>query len=251
MTKYFDINASGHSIRCKLYCNDMRSIRKIVLFGHGFGGHKDNKAAERFALTVLSKYKNAAVLTFNWPCHGDDVKKKLSLEDCSIYISLIVDYLKERFAPSNLYVYATSFGGYLFLKYIAENGNPFDKIALRCPAINMYESLTGRIMSSGDVEKLEKEKSIQVGFDRKVTITSAFLAELQRKDITQYDYLDYCEQIEILHGTKDEIIPFDVVRDFADNNLIEFIPIEKADHRFQDPAIMGNAIKRILDFLQM
>ena len=70
-------------------------------------------------------------------------------------------------------------------------------------------------------------------------------------DIRTLDYLDYAEDILILHGTKDEVVSFDAVRDFADNNLIEFVPVENADHRFQDYALMGAAIKRIIEFLEL
>ena len=66
MQKYFDINESGYSIRCKLYCNDVHAIKKAVIFGHGFGGHKDNKAAEKFAAKLISKHREFCVVTFNW-----------------------------------------------------------------------------------------------------------------------------------------------------------------------------------------
>ena len=48
--------------------------------------------------------------------------------------------------------------------------------------------------------------------------------------------------------TKDEVVPFEDSRMFADNNLIEFIPVEGADHRFQDPKKMDAAIKHIQTF---
>ena len=41
------------------------------------------------------------------------------------------------------------------------------------------------------------------------------------------------DDILILHGTKDEVVPFEDSQKFADEQLIEFIPIEKADHRFR------------------
>lgn len=251
MIKYFDINAPGHSIKCKLYCHNPRSFESLILFGHGFGGHKDNKAAERFATTTLSKHKNTAVLTFDWPCHGDDVKKKLVLADCSTYIDLIRKYASEQFGDPKLYVYATSFGGYLFLKYIQERDDPFVKIALRCPAVPMYQVLTQSIMQSEEADKLEKGKEVLVGFDRKIRVNPQFLADLRETDITQMDYIDHCERILILHGTKDEIVPFDAVREFADKQLMEFTPIENADHRFRDPVTMDLAIKYILEFFTL
>jgi hypothetical protein len=59
MEKYFNINAEGCSSRCKLYSNKREEVRKFILFGHGFGGQKDNKAAERFAKRVLEKNRTS------------------------------------------------------------------------------------------------------------------------------------------------------------------------------------------------
>lgn len=248
MERYFEINESGHNIRCKIYCTDPRTVRKIVVFGQGFGGHKDNGAAKTFAQRMVSKYKGTALVTFNWPCHGDDVKKKLSLEDCGTYLDTVLRYLKQRYDTEELYAYATSFGGYLTLKYLAEKGNPFRKVALRCPAVNMYAVLTSAILASDELEALQKGKEVAVGFDRKVLVTPPFLQELEEKDIRRYDYLDYAEDILILHGTDDEIVPLEAARDFCEKQLIEFVPIEGADHRFRNPLKMDEAIRQILTF---
>lgn len=248
MHRYFEINELGHNIRCKIYCGDLRNIQKIVVFCHGFGGHKDNGAAQKFAERMVAKYRGTALVTFNWPGHGDDVKKKLCLEDCGTYLELVLDYLTEKYNTRELYAYATSFGGYLTLKYIAEKGNPFRKIALRCPAVNMFDVLTQAIMSSAEWEKLQKGKEILVGFDRKVFITPQFLKDLQENDIGNYDYLEYAEDILILHGTRDEIVPFETAQVFAQNNLIELIPVPGADHRFRSQTAMDQAIKDILEF---
>ena len=248
MERYFEINENGHNIRCKIYCTDPRAVRKIVVFGHGFGGHKDNGAAKTFAERMLSKYKNSALVTFNWPCHGDDVKKKLYLEDCGVYLDMVIRYLKQKYDTEELYAYATSFGGYLTLKYLSEKGNPFRKVALRCPAVNMYDVLTRAIVAADELEKLQKGKEVPVGFDRKVLISPQFLSDLQEKDIRNYDYLDDAEDILILHGTEDEIVPFESARDFCEKQLIEFVPIEGADHRFRSQQCMDQAIKQILAY---
>ena len=170
MQKYFDINESGYSVRCKLYCSSVNEVKRAVIFGHGFGGHKDNKAAEKFASKIISKHKDIGVITFNWPCHGDDARKNLLLSECDTYLTLVIGYVKKLFGTDELYGYATSFGGYLFLKYIAEHGNPFRKIALRCPSINMYTTITNRLMTADDMEKIRKNKPVLVGFDRKVIL---------------------------------------------------------------------------------
>ena len=45
--KYFDIIGNGYSVKCKLYCADANSIKKLIITCHGFGGSKENAAAKR------------------------------------------------------------------------------------------------------------------------------------------------------------------------------------------------------------
>lgn len=246
--RYFDINRDGCSIRCKLYRDPDREIRRVVVFGHGFGGHRDNRAAARFAGMVLDKHRDTATLCFDWPCHGSDARKKLSLDDCDHYLSLVLSHVREALGVEEIYGYATSFGGYLFLKYLAEHGSPFRRLALRNPAVGMYEVLTRAILTEEAQKQLDRGKEVEAGFDRKIRIGSAFLESLREADIRRHDYLEQAEDILIVQGTKDEIVPFEMVRRFADENLIELVAVEGADHRFQDPHKMELAIKAICAF---
>ena len=248
MNRYFEINANGINIRCKMYFIDNCKARKAVIYGTGFAGHKDNNAAGRFSEKLLSKHKDAAVIVFNWPFHGDDVRKKIVLEDCSTYLRLVIEEVRTKLGIQDLYTYATSFGGYLVLKYISENGNPFRKISLRCPAVDMYDVLTEAIMKKDEFDRIRKGKDVQVGFDRKILVTRSFLEDLKTNDIRQRDYLEYADDLLILHGTKDEVVPFEAGRQFAENNVIEFIPVADADHRFQNPAHMSLANKYTMEF---
>ena len=251
MEKYFNVNSNGCSISCKIYSDDLSSVKSVILFGHGFGGKRDNKAAEKLAKRLLSKNKGAALIIFNWPCHGDDVRKTLRLEDCSAYLDEMTAYVKKTYPAAELYGCATSFGGYMFLKYISENGNPFRKIALRCPAVDMYGVITGTIMTDEDMRKLEKGKPVLVGFDGKIKIDKGFTDGLKEADLMQRDFLDYAEDILIIHGTKDEVVPFGSVRDFAENNIIELDAVEGADHKFTDPIRMDHFMKRFAAFFGM
>lgn len=251
MEKYFHITENGCNIQCKLYCTEPKNIKRAVVCVHGFGGHKDNKAAQWFADFVLKKHKDVGILTYDTPCHGDDVRKNWQLSDCLNYLSIVTKYAQTRLHAQELTGYATSFGGYQILLYLSEHGDPFSKIALRCPAVNMYEVLSQTIMSPADIKALSRKKPILVGFDRKVRVTQALLDELQQTDITVRDYRPFAQDILILHGTKDEVVPFEADKAFAERNGIEFIPVENADHRFIDPKKMDEAIKAIVEFLEL
>ena len=251
MHKYFEINKQGHNIRCKLYSSGKAPAAKAVIYCTGFAGHKDNAACEGFAEKLLSKHKDACVVVFNWPAHGDDVKKKPSVEDCMTYLELVIGEIREAFGIARLYAYATSFGGYILLKYISERNDPFLRIALRCPVINMYDVFTSTITGKEELERIMKGKDVSVGFDRKITVSRDFLDEMKEGDIRSRDFLDYAESILILHGTEDEIVPCEDSRSFADDNLIEFIPVEGADHRFHNPVHMSLATKYVMEFFDL
>ena len=251
MEKYFSINKNKFSVRCKLYCDDIKNVQTAIIFIHGFCGHKDNGAAEKLAKHVLQKNKGVLVLCFNLPCHGDDARKKLVLDECGEYIKIVISYVKERWNPSKLYANATSFGGYLLLRFIAGEGNPFDKIALRCPAVTMYDVITNTIISEDELQKLKSGKSVSVGFDRKIEITSEFLNELRENDITKNDYKEVADRMLIVHGQADEVVPFSSSKEFAQKNNIAFVPVEGADHRFLDPFKMNFAIMRMIEFLSL
>ena len=251
MEKHFDINEQGYSIRCRLFYGEhnkaARSFENIVIVTHGFGSSKETAGTATFGEHLVAKYKDFGALAFDWPCHGMDARKKLSVKECLTYLSIVCEYCKKEFQAKALYIYSTSFGGYLTLRYIIEVGNPFKKIALRCPSIHMFEAM-GNHLSDTDYAKLEKGKEISVGYERKMKMDKAFMEELKAFDVADHEYFDFADDMLIIHGTKDEMIPIEDTRTFADNNVIEFIPVEGANHPFQNPNHMELAISKIIEF---
>ena len=250
MYRYIRINRAGNEFHCKLYYEDLTLVRKAIVFATGFAGHKDNNTAGIFAKELLDKHKDFMVIVFNWPAHGEDAKKTLSLEDCSTYLETVIKELQMVFHIQELYAYATSFGGYLVLKYISECDDPFMKIALRCPAVNMYEVLTRNIIKDEEYERIMKSEDVQVGFDRKVIVTKKLLQDLQSNDICQRDYHKYAQRLLIIHGTADEVAPFEADQEFARNNGIMFVPVKGADHRFQGPGQLEEVHQRVIAFVE-
>ena len=246
---YFEVTDGARRVPCKAYLAGETAPAKMVLCGHGFGGHRDNRAAETFARRTLAKNPDAAVITFDWPGHGENTGETLSLEACAGTLRLMVTELKDRWPDTELYGYATSFGGYLFLRSIAAEGDPFKRSAFRCPAVDMYSVLTDAIMTEENAVDLAEGKTAMVGFDRKVAVTPAFLSELKEEDLNRYDLRKAAPELLILHGTKDEIVPFGSGEAFAKVNGIRFLPVEGADHRFLDPRLMDGAVETMLRFL--
>ena len=250
MEKRFSINEKGFSVRCLMYSENPEPGTAVVICGHGFGGHKENAATARIAKRLLKKNR-AVIIAFDWPCHGEDSRKKISLGECDLYLTLVLNWAQKRFriGREQLFASATSFGGYLFLKYMAEHGNPFARSVFRCPAVEMARALQETILSPDQNVLLKSGKPVLAGFDRKVSISLPFLEQLQDANLLTMDFSSMADSILILHGTKDELIPIESTRHFAQKKGIQFLPIENADHRFSDPHIMDMVIDQTVNFL--
>lgn len=251
MEKKFDINKNGHSIHAKWYANSLQEIEKVIVFFHGFGGHRDNNAFSRFSNSVLSKYKKVGLLTFDLPAHGSDATGKLNLKDCDSYIETVLQYIQEETKAETIYAYGNSFGGYLVLKYIHDHENPFRKIVLRSPAVCMYSVLMDNVFTEDDKKKIEKGKDVLIGFDRKVKINKSYLDDLKENDVQQWDYIPFAEDILVCHGQEDEIVNYPAVVDFCDNNIIELVSFEKVEHRFRNQSKLDECHNLFLKFLQL
>ena len=153
------------------------------------------------------------------------------------------EYARTELQAQNIYNYSTSFGAYITLRYLIEQGNPFKKIALRSPGVNMYESMSNHVSDEG-FAKLKKGKEIQVGFDRKMKIDQAFMDDLKSFNVRDHEYFDCADDILILHGTKDEMIPIDLVRDFAENISIGVVAFSSVGFftAILEPLINGRRI---------
>lgn len=246
--KKFDINEEGVSVRCRIMTENVsRTHDHVIICTHGYGSSKDVANITRFAEKELAKHKDDAVIAYDWPCHGQDAKKKLDLDDCMQYLTLVVKYARETLQAKEICNYSVSFGGYLTLKYIAEIGNPFTKIALRAPGLRMHDLMLKNVKDA-DLDKLEKGKEVLIGFDRKMKVDKKLFDQLAESDVRKYEYFDYADSMIVIHGTEDEMVPIQDSEEFCENNVIEFVPVEGADHPFRNPKLMDTAIHTVISF---
>ena len=267
MEKYFDLRSADFTIRCKIYFagnadpaagiseiaeRSRQSFKHVIVFCHGFAGHKDNAMAQKLAGRILEKHDDTALLIFNWPGHGDDEHAGITLADCDAYLAAVLDFVRSTLHPETLDASATSFGGYLTLKYISDHGrNPFRKICLRCPAVVMYRVLTEKVLTQDELRTLAQGGEVPSGFDRKVMLSQTFIQSLKDNDITIRDLSPYAGCMRIAQGTADELVPYEAVHSFACRNGISMVTVPDADHRFTDPAKMDLVLGTFMQFLDL
>ena len=247
---YFSINESGSSIRCKLYYNDLKAVRRTVVCVHGFGGHKDNKAAQRFAEHLLKKHKDAAAVTYDAPCHGDDVKKTLTLGDCDLYLREVICWVKEHFKPEKCDAYATSFGGFLAVLYLGRHPGCFDRLLLRSPALRMARVLKS-FLTDEQLAAFRAGTKLDFGFTRPLLLDGSFLADLERPDHDAYAVPagSRGQSAAVIHGDADDVVPVGDSLSFAERNHLPVRIVHGADHRYKNPGELDQIVAFAGEFL--
>jgi len=219
----FQIQLGDHSIPCKEYLPG-GEVKLVVLGVHGFGGDKESSVLR--ALAGQLEPLGGALVCFDFPCHGESraPDEMLGVEICRSDLLAMADEVRRRFPDAQKGIFATSFGGYITMLSL-DLLNDFS-IVLRSPAVTMAESFLTIIP---DRESFFEKGSALCGFERKMLLTTAFHDDLKAHTVPLPD-----RPVLIIHGTKDDIVPFSAVSEMAgQSDFITLCPIEGADHRFK------------------
>ncbi len=232
MNKFFLRRNSGGSM--PVLSSGKETSNKTVLIIHGFGSSKESFTALKL-FDELPKIGVRAV-AFDFPAHGENEASDIGprLQDYIDSIKEIEYYVNFKNHDSEIYCFASSFGAYAALLHISSGKSLLKKAFLRCPAINMFDILR-KNMSNIDADNLLEQGFFTANFtSRPVRVTLDFYGDLEKNNL--FDVFNaYGVNIKIMHGTKDEIAPFEDALEFASKFNLDFTAVEGADHRFLLP----------------
>lgn len=221
--KKTEITLDDHSIPCKEFLPE-GEVKLAVLGVHGFGGDKESSVLR--ALAAQLEPMGGALFCFDFPCHGESSTpdNMLSVDICRRDLLAAADEVRRRFPDAEKGIFATSFGGYITMQCL-DLLKDF-RIVLRSPAVTMAESFLTIIP---DQEAFFRNGSALCGFERKMLLSTAFYDDLRKHTVPLPG-----RPVLIIHGTKDDIVPFSAVSAMAEQSeFITLCPIEGADHRFK------------------
>lgn len=220
------------NIHCKIF-EPKEEIQKVLIAIHGFCGDCDSSVVASLANGLDGQ--GVVVLCFDLPCHGKDKKTaELRVEDCFGYISEIIKFAKQKYSETQVSFFATSFGAYLLLNYIGKFGADFEKIILRAPAIYMYDVLVSKILKEQGYSNADiHQRSIELGYERKVLCDKVFLNELKNNNLENFYF---SRHIDIIQGDKDDVVDIRDNEKFFKKHLKNYSLnyIRGADHRFKN-----------------
>lgn len=224
--------------------------KAIIIAMHGFAGDKSSSCIDR--VQEMSFAEGIGLVRFDWPAHGESetTGDNLTVQNCLSDLNAVVNHVKEICPNARLIAFATSFGGYLTLLYNYYHNKVFDKMILRSPALKMYEVMSGSILSGELKDKLNEKGYIDFGYERIIKITSKFVNQLKENDLVKlYGDADL-ENVTIIHGTEDDIVPISDSIEFAKIHNCFMCSIKGADHRYKKAGELDQVISFVKMFLR-
>ena len=222
---------------------------QIVIGIHGFFGDKESSVLVKLGKELSQS--NAALVTFDLPCHGaNDNSKLLRLSDCTQAIEDVFSWVHKNFPGKPISVFATSFGGYLTLLYLSNHIEQLNKIILRAPAINMSQVLENVLLPFQSLSAEDLKSTTDIGKEQRLLVDYHFIEELRNNNLHQIKPVETF--LYILQGKKDDIVnPEENANFFNKNypNRHQIIYFENADHRFKKPGELDKIISDTLSIL--
>ena len=228
--EYFLQGENGYEISCLEWPCQKAEAALICL--HGFCGDKYSSVIE--AVAEKMHQEKVRTVTFDWPGHGSSPAdgSYLTVESCLSDLNAVVRNIAQSDQKGlPLYMFATSFGGFLGLNYINRYPSVFSRVVLRSPALNMPE--TFRSLIDADQSAIfENGEPIEMGFDRKIQLGKEFYEDLCRHRLSCDAYPASVPGM-IIHGDNDDVANPKDSEDFAHRNKLCLHIVEGADHRYK------------------
>ena len=209
-------------------------IQQVLVCLHGFAGDSESSVILELA-NNLNK-KNVLVVTFDFPCHGnDDAFRILNLNECFNYLKIVDDYIKNEYKDVDFSYFATSFGAFVLLNFLQHTNYFYNKIILRAPAIFMDRILKDNILPGHnfDLEDL-KAHPLNLGLDKQLMVDWKFYQDLINNSLENFRTNKF---LYIIQGKKDNVVDFKENEAFFEKCCspnYKIIYFENADHRFKN-----------------
>lgn len=221
----------------------------LVIVGHGLFSSKDADTVKRMLSAFSSR--GVAAVGFDLPGHGASPVdgEAFCVSNCLDDLASVEEHFATRLGDIPVSYFASSFGAYVDLVYLATRSHRGRRCFLRCAAIRMAELMDADLDGDSRAQLARRGYIfMETGFTAPMKMTRRLFEELAEYDPFELyvpDGADLC----LIHGSADEEAPIDDARRFADFAHARFIEVPGAGHRFNCPGQMDVVEKAALDFL--
>ena len=222
----------GYSIPCAYNINGDEKIVCIIV--HGFGSNKDSATA-RMMVEELP-IRGIGAISFDLPAHGESAVdgEYLRIENCMSDLGA-VEAIARTLAPNaEIVFFASSFGAYITLIYLAEMGTSNRRAFLRAAAVSMPTVIRQRITPE-QKQCLDTAGELILnkhgyGYSRDLKITRGFMDDMERYDVFRL-WQEGLARLHMVHGEADQTILLCDAQRFAEMFHVPLTIVSNGDHQ--------------------
>ncbi len=245
MEKRILLDHGGRKTPCIVSEPEYGVARRLVLGVHGLGGCMTDDIQCNLA-EEMSLFGSVA-LRFDFPAHGENPDRSLTLQGCVDALLDTAEYAREQYPHlDDMCIFATGFGAFVTLNAmqdLMDMGRV--KLVIQTPSFRMDETLLRmKGMSKVTLEALGKTS---LGSKRPLEITYEFYRELWANQMIRIFPLP----ILILQGEADAYIPMEDIQLFQTiNEHSRLVIIPGASHRFLEPGAWDMVLDLTRDWFE-
>jgi pimeloyl-ACP methyl ester carboxylesterase len=249
LIKEFISKERDYSVPCLYNINGHEKIVCIIV--HGFGSSKTSVTA-KMMLEELPPLGIGAI-AFDLPAHGDSGVdgEFLRLDNCLMDLADVEAFAHILAPEAEIVYFASSFGAYVTLIYLAGGKQIGRRAFLRSAAVSMPRIINQEITpeqklcleTKGEV-LLDKEK---YGHARQLKITQMFLDDLKHHDVFSLWHDSFAE-LCMIHGESDQTTPLSDTQAFSKMFHVPLILIPDGDHQLSVSGAPEKVLKQAAKF---
>jgi len=247
-----------------LYDFNVKNSKIAVIICHGFGSSRSGSTAVSVA-KALDK-EGISSFRFDFPAHGASMQggESFRMEACLDALAEAEQTVRAELPDAEVCIFASSFGAFTTLLYLAARENSIKKAFLRCTAAGMPEIMKAwtnpldtkpapgyKLSPAQAAAQLARDGYVifEENYDRPLKVTKGFFDDMEKIDLFKlYEGRELPATIKMIHGDCDETAPYETAADFAQRFGIELITVKGADHSFTPEGAMDVVRAEAIEF---
>ena len=213
MQQEWVVSRHGYRIACR---NNWDGQNQVAIVCHGFGSSKNSPMVQALDQTLPAH--GIGVYSFDFPAHGESPvgEEGLRVPFCIDDLAEVEAHLLARNPQAEISYFASSFGAYITLLYLAQHPHRQRKAFLRSAAVTMPALAAGWLLNQRAQEDLARQGYFVPQYDyvREMRITPAFLDDLAEYNLFTR-YRQGSAQVAMVHGGQDQVAPVKAAQRFA------------------------------------
>jgi len=221
---------------------DIKGYEKIVcIIIHGFSSSKESVTAK----TMLKELPlhGIGAIAFDLPAHGESEVNGdyLLLSNCVNDLAAVEARARKLAPEAEIVYFASSFGAYISLIYLASKKNGRQRAFLRSAAVNMPRLLNERLTPESKASLNETGeftiRKEEFGYIRDIKLTQRLYDELACNDVFTFWHEGIAE-LCMIHGESDDTVPLIDAQSFATKFDVPLTVVPNGDHQLSIPGTL-------------